>query len=219
MQWQFSPRLTSLIALIVVSLAVGGVALGLALARGGSADTPEPVVAQVDNDRSEAKRDGARAADKRADKGDEHDRDSDRYRRGDDGRHRSRGWWGARRVIIVPRFEVFPERFFRGDAPTMRGFGRAQPERQVVRPGGMVIAVGEITAVHEDEIEMYTVLGNDVTIDVGQLPSDNLPEAGASAIVIAERDDDRYVARSLDVLNSRLSDMLDRMRAEPRLAS
>ena len=46
-----------------------------------------------------------------------------------------------------------------------------------------------------------------------------MPEVGASAIVIAERDDDRYVAQSLALLNMRLSDMLEGMRAPSRAAS
>ena len=72
---------------------------------------------------------------------------------------------------------------------------------------------------HEDAIEMYTMLGNEVTIDVSLMAADVVPEVGASAIVIAERDDDRYVAQSLALLNMRLSDMLEGMRAPSRAAS
>ena len=214
MRWQFSARLTSLIVLAAVSFAVGGAALGLALARGGSTDTPEQVVAQVEETRSKAGHDGDRA-DKRV----KRERDADRYQRDDDGRGRYHKWWGARRVIVVPQFEVHPGPFFRGESPITRGSGRAQPEQQVVRPSSMVIAVGEVTAVHEDAIEMYTMLGNEVTIDVSLMAADVVPEVGASAIVIAERDDDRYVAQSLALLNMRLSDMLEGMRAPSRAAS
>ena len=217
MRWQFSARLTSLIVLAVVSLAVAGAALGLALARGGSAGTPRQVSSHVDDGRAEARGDGAHTADKRMDKRGE--RDADRYQRGNKGRGTYHHWWGARRVIVVPRFEAFPGRFFRSDHLIVRGSGRGQPERQVTRPGGMVIAVGEVTAVREDAIKMHTVLGNDITIDVSQLSADVLPEVGASAIVIAERDDDRYIAQSLDLLSARLSGMLERMRAPPRSAS
>ena len=214
MRWKFSARLTSLIVLAAVSLAVGGAALGLALARGGSTDTPEQVVAQVEEMRSKAGHDGD-GAEWRV----KRERDAARYQRDDDGRGRYHKWWGARRVIVVPRFEVHPGLFFRGESPITRGSGRAQPEQQVVRPSSRVIAVGEVTAVHEDAIEMYTMLGNEVTIDVSRLAPDVVPEVGASAIVIAERDDDRYVAQSLALLNMRLSDMLEGMRAPSRAAS
>ena len=224
MRWQFSARLTSLIVLAAVSLAVGGATLGLALARGQAAGTAEEAAAQVDK----ARRDTMSKADSRmfkrmegkgdADryKQDERKRDTDRYKRGKDGRDRYHDWRGSRRVAVVPRLEALRRSFFNGDSPAMRRFERVLPERQALRPGGVVIAVGEVTAVHADAIEMFTVLGNHVTIDVSQLAADVVPKVGASAVVIAERDGDRYVAQSLDLLNMRLSDMLEGMRAPAR---
>ena len=101
----------------------------------------------------------------------------------------------------------------------MRRFERVAPERQVARPGGMVIAVGEVTAVREGVIEMFTVLGNEVIIDISQLGDGAEPEVGGAAIVIAERDGEGYVARSLDLLDVRLSDMLEGVRARSRAGS
>ena len=101
----------------------------------------------------------------------------------------------------------------------MRRLKRLQPERQVARSVGMVIAVGEVTAVRGDVIEMFTVLGNEVSIDISQLGEGIEPEVGAAAIVIVERDGDGYVAQSLDLLDMRLSDMLEGMRARSRAAS
>ena len=227
MRWQFSARLTSLIVLLVISLAVGGAALGLALARGGSADTPGRVAAHMEKEptdtsakadsrmfkRGEPKRDTDRFERSKRKRG------ADRYERGKDSRGRFHDWWGSRRVIVVPRFEAFPRSFFRGDSPIMRRLERSQPERQVARPVGMVIAVGEVTAVRENVIEMFTVLGNDVTIDVSLLPAGTMPEVGASALVIAERDGDGYVAQSLDLLDARLSEMLEGMRVRSRSGS
>lgn len=215
MRWQFSARLTSLIVLTAVSLAVGGAALGLALARGGSAGVSEQADAQVSEGWSATM---PKADSRMAERG-EGKRNADRYDRGRDGRRSFHDWRGSRRVIVVPRIEVYRSPFVKDGRPIMRGFDRSRPERQAVRTGGMVIAVGEVTAVHEDAIEMYTVLGNDVTIDVSQLPLDSPPEVGASAIVIAQRDGDGYVAQSVDLLNVRLSEMLEGMRARSRSTS
>ena len=146
-------------------------------------------------------------------------RSGDRYERSKDSRGRYHDWWGSRRVIVVPRIEVFPREFFRGDSPFMRRLERVAPERQAVQAGGMVIAVGEVTAVRDDFIEMFTMLGNEVTIDLSQLETGIKPEVGAAAIVIAERDGDGYVARSMDLLDVRLSEMLEGMRARSRSAS
>ena len=225
MRWQFSARITSLIVLAVISLAVGGAALGLALTRGGSADNGERVVAHMESERSKTK------ADSRASVRGYDERDSDRYKhaerqrldhryeRSRDNRGRFHDWWGSRRVIVVPRIEAFPREFFRGDSPFMRRFERVSPERQAVQPGGMVIAVGEITAVRDGVVEMFTMLGNDVTIDLSQLETGIKPEVGAAAIVIAEQEGDGYVARSMDLLDVRLSEMLEGMRARSRSAS
>ena len=225
MQWQFSARLTSVIVLAVISLAVGGAALGLALARGGSADTSERVVAHMENGRSKTRAD-SRVSKRGHDKRDndryahsERQRSSDRYERRKDSRGRYHDWWGSRHVIVAPRIEVSPRDFFRGDSPFMRRFERVAPERQAVQAGGMVIAVGEVTAVRDDFIEMFTMLGNEVTIDLSQLETGIRPEVGASAIVIAERDGDGYVARSMDLLDVRLSEMLEGMRARSRSGS
>jgi len=68
-------------------------------------------------------------------------------------------------------------------------------------------------------IEMFTMLGNEVTIDLSQLETDIEPEVGAAAIVIAEQDGDGYVARSMDLLDVRLSEMLESMRARSRSGS
>ena len=149
----------------------------------------------------------------------ERQRSGDRYERSKNSRGRFHDWWGSRRVIVVPRIEVSPREFFRGDSPFMRRFERVGPERQVVQPGGMVIAVGEVTAVRNGVIEMFTVLGNQVTIDLSQLETGIKPEVGAAAIVIAERDGDGYVARSMDLLDVRLSEMLEGMRAPSRSGS
>lgn len=222
MQWQFSARLTSLIVLAVVSLAVGGAAFGLALARGGSAGSSERVVAHMEVERSKTKVD-SRVSGRGHDERDndrysrsERQRSGDRYERGKNSRGRFHDWWGSRRVIVVPRIEVSPREFFRGDSPFMRRFERVAPERQVVRPVGMVIAVGEVTAVRNGVIEMFTMLGNEVTIDLSKLETGIKPEVGAAAIVIAERDGDGYVARSMDLLDVRLSEMLEGMRARSR---
>ncbi len=227
MRWQFSARLTSLIVLAVVSLAVGGAALGLALARGGSADAPEQVVSNMEKARLDTKA----KADSRMLRRDDDNRDSDRYdkpertrvadwyERSRDSRGRAHGWWGSRRVIEVPRLDAFPRPFFRGDSPLRRGTEQVVPERRVVQPGGMVIAVGEVTAVREGAIEMFTVLGNEVTIDISQLGEGIAPDVGAAAIVIAERDGDSYVAQSLDLLDVQLSEMLEDMRARSRAGS
>ena len=225
MRWQFSARLTSLIVLAVVSLAVSGAALGLALARGGSADTSERVIAHVESEGSKIKADsrdsvrgnGERDSDRYAPA--ERKRSGDRHERGSDRRGRFHDWWGSRRVIVVPRIEVFPRKLHRGDSPFMRRFERDAPERQVAQPGGMVIAVGEVTTVRDGIIEMFTVLGNEVTIDLSQLETGIKPEVGAAAFVIAERDGDRYVARSMDQLDVRLSEMLEGMRARSRSGS
>ncbi|MCY3957762.1 MAG: hypothetical protein OXG65_05665 [Chloroflexi bacterium] len=179
----------------------------------------------MENERSKTKAD-SRVSQRRYDKWD-HDRNSrterqrsgDRYERSKDSRGRSHDWWGSRRVIVVPRIEVSPREFFRGDSPFMRRFERDRPERQAVRAGGMVIAVGEVTAVRDGVIEMFTMLGNEVTIDLSQLETGIKPEVGAAAIVIAERDGDGYVARSMDLLDVRLSEMLEGMRARSRSAS
>ncbi|MYD94427.1 MAG: hypothetical protein F4Y02_12215 [Chloroflexi bacterium] len=214
-----------MIVLAVISLAVGGAALGLALARGGSADTAARVVAQIENERSKAKADSRvseRDHDKRVNDRSAHAerrRSGDRYERSKDSRGRYHDWWGSRRVIVVPRIEVSPREFFRGDSPSMRRFERVAPERQGVRAGGMVIAVGEVTAVRNGVIEMFTMLGNEVTIDLSQLEAGIMPEVGAAAIVIAERDGDGYVARSMDLLDVRLSEMLEGMRARSRSGS
>jgi len=227
MRWQFSARLTSLIVLAVVSLAVGGAALGLALARGGSADAPEQVVSNMEKARLDTKA----KADSRMFRRDDDERDSDRYdksertrvadryERSEDSRGRSHGWWGSRRVIVVPRLDAFPRPFFRGDSPLRRGTEQVVPERRVVQPGGMVIAVGEVTAAREGTIEMFTVLGNEVTIDISQLGEGIAPGVGAAAIVIAERDGDSYVAQSLDLLDVQLSEMLEGMRVRSRAGS
>ena len=227
MRWQFSARLTSLIVLVVISLAVGGAALGLALARGGTADTQDRVVAHMGKARTDAtakadsrmfkSREGKREADRY--KQVERKRDIDRYEPGKDGRGRYHDWWRSRREIVVPRLHAFPRSFVRGDSPIVRRLERSQPERQVARSVGMVIAVGEVTAVRGDVIEMFTVLGNEVTIDISQLGEGIEPEVGAAAIVIAERDRDGYVAQSLDLLDVRLSEMLEGMRTRSRSAS
>ena len=149
----------------------------------------------------------------------ERQRSGDRYERSRDSRGRFHDWWGSRRVIVVPRIEVSPREFFRDDSPFMRRFERVAPERQVARPGDMVIAVGEVTAVREGVIEMFTVLGNEVIIDISQLGDGAEPEVGGAAIVIAERDGEGYVARSLDLLDVRLSDMLEGVRARSRAGS
>ena len=227
MRWQFSARLTSLIVLAAVSVAVGVAALGLALARGGEAGPAEQAAAHVDKARSDTiskadsrmfkRGNGKFDADRYQQ--DKRKRDADRYQRGKDTRGTYHDWWGSRRAIVGPRLEALRRSFFHSDSPAMRRSERALPERQVLRPVGMVIAVGEVTAVHEGAIEMFTVFGNQVTIDVSQLAADTVPNVGASAIVIAERDDDRYVAQSLDLLEVRLSDMLEGMRARSRAAS
>lgn len=225
MRWQFSARLTSLIVLAVISLAVGGASLGLALARGGSADTTERVVAHLDNERSKIKADsrvsGQGYDERDNDRYAHSDRQSsgNRYERGKDGRDRFHDWWGSRRVIVVPRIEVFPREFFRGDSPIMRRFERVAPERHIARPGGMVIAVGEVTAVRDGVIEMFTMLGNEVAIDISQLEVASEPTVGTAAIVIAVRDGDGFVAQSMDLLDIRLSEMLEDMRAGSRSAS
>lgn len=225
MGWQFSARLTSLIMLAIISLAVGGAALGLALARGDSANTSERVIAHLQNERSKTKAD-SRGSERLHDERDndryaqaERQRSGDRYQRSRERRSRFHDWWGSRRVIVVPRIEVSPRDFFRGDSPLMRRFERVAPERQAVQAGGMVIAVGEVTAVRDGVIEMFTMLGNDVTIDLSQLETGIKPEVGAAAIVIAERDGDGYVARSMDLLDVRLSEMLESMRARSRSGS
>ena len=219
MRWQFSARVTSLIGLVAVSLAVGGAALGMALTRDGSAGTGRAVATHVDERRAETGSERIASDKRRVDKWSKRKGDADHYQRGDRRRGTYHDWWGSRRVIVVPRLDGSPRPFFGGEHPFGRDSGRAEPERPMVRPGGMVIAVGEVTAVHEDTIQMYTVLGNDVTIDVSRLPEDILPEVGASAIVIAERDDDRYIAQSLSLLDMRLSDMLEGMRARSRSRS
>ncbi len=227
MRWQFSARLTSLIVLAVVSLAVGGAALGLALARGDSTGSPKSVAGHVgeagyhskskadswSNGRADAKRDMDRYEHPKRTRVDEH------YMRGKDGRDTFHHWWGSRRVIVVPWRDASPRSFFRDHAPFMRRVDRTQSERQVVRPGGMVIAVGEVTAVGSGVIQMLTVLGNEVTIDVSRLEAGAEPKVGSSAIVIAERDGDGYVAQSMDLLEIGLSEMLDGMRARSRSAS
>lgn len=146
-------------------------------------------------------------------------RSGDRYERSKDSRGRFHDWWGSRRVIVVPRIEVSPREFFRGDSPFMRRLERDGSERQAAQSGGMVIAVGEITAVRDGIIEMFTMLGNEVTIDLSQLETGFKPEVGAAAIVIAERDGDGYVARSMDLLDVRLAEMLEGMRARSRSGS
>ena len=225
MRWQFSARLTSLIVLAAVSLAVGGATLGLALARGEAAGTAEEAVAHVDNARRDTMpskadsrmfKQGNGKGDSDRYQQDERKRATDRHLRGKNDRSRSQAGWGSRRADVMPRLEALRRSFFNGDSPALRRFERVLPERQALRPGGVVIAVGEVTAVHADAIEMFTVLGNHVTIDVSQLAADVVPKVGASAVVIAERDGDRYVAQSLDLLNMRLSDMLEGMRAPAR---
>ena len=145
--------------------------------------------------------------------------DADRYKQGKDRRDRFYQWWGPKRVFVVPRAEGFPRSFFHRDSPFVRRIERSQPERQVARPGGMVIALGEVTAVRDGVIEMFTVLGNQVTIDITQLGEDIEPERGVEAIVIAERDGEGYVAQSMNLLDVRLSEMLDGMRARSRSGS
>ena len=142
--------------------------------------------------------------------------EADRYKRGKDRRDRFHQWWGSKRVILVPRVEGFPRSFFHRDSPFARRLERPQPERQIARPGGMVIAVGEVTAVRDGVVEMFTVLGNEVTIDITQLGEGIEPERGVAAIVIAERDGENYVAQSMDLLDVRLSEMLEGMRARSR---
>lgn len=227
MRWQFSARLTSVIVLAVISLAVGGAALGLALARGESAAVPEQVVSHMDKARTDT---NAKAESRMFRRGDA-ERDSDRddqserrrvadgYERSKDGRGRAHDWRGSRRVIVVPRLDAWPHPFFRGDSPIMRRFERVMPERQVAPPVGMVIAVGEVTAVRDGFIEMFTVLGNEVTIDVSQLEAGAEPKVGSSAIVIAESDGDGYVAQSMDLLGIGLSEMPEGMRVRSRSAS
>lgn len=149
----------------------------------------------------------------------ERQRSGDRYERGKNSRGRFQDWWGSRRVIVVPRIEVSPREFFRGDSRFMHRFERGAPERQASQAGAMVIAVGEVTAVRNGVIEMFTVLGNEVTIDLSQLETGINPEVGSAAIVIAERDGDGYVARSMDLLDVRLSEMLEGMRAPSRSGS
>ena len=213
--------------LAVVSLAVGGAALGLALARGGSADPPQQVAAHVEEARSETKSEADSPRSKRGDEKSHADRDvqserkrvADRNGRDKDGRGGARDWWRSRRVIVVPRLHEFSRPFSRDDSPFMRRFERVMPERQVAPLGGMVIAVGEVTAAREGVIEMFTVLGNEVTIDISQLGQAIAPEVGEAAIVIAERDGDGYVAQSLDLLDVRLSEMLEGMRARSRSGS
>ena len=220
MRWQFSPRLTSLIVLAIVSLAVGGVTLGLALARGGSADTPDRVAAHMDKAdvKSESKTKsrmierGERKHYSDHDKQAERKRDTDRIHQGKDRRGRFDGWWGSRRVVVAP------PRFFRGDSQRAPRVEHFRPERRSVQPGGMVIAVGEITAVHDDVIEMFTVLGNEVIIDLSHIEADIEPEVGAVAIVIAERDGDSYIARSLDLLDEHLFEVLEGLRERSRSA-
>lgn len=227
MRWQLSARLTSLIVLGVVSLAVGGAALGLALARGGSGDAPQRVAAHMQEARSESRAKADSRTSKRGyEKGradgyvqSERQRIADRHGRGSDSRGRAHNWWGSRRVIVVPRFDGYPRPFSRADSPFMRRFERVMPDRRVAPLGGIVIAVGEVTAAREGVVEMFTVLGNEVTIDISQLRDGIAPEVGEAAIVIAERDGDGYVAQSLDLLDVRLSDMLEGMRARSRAGS
>lgn len=227
MRWKFSARLTSLIVLAVISLAVGGTALGLALARDGSSGDSRMVAAHMNEAAyaGKSKTDSEahpRAGDRRHSVRHEHawrKQDADRYKQGKDRRDRFYQWWGPKRVFVVPRAEGFPRSFFHRDSPFVRRIERSQPERQVARPGGMVIALGEVTAVRDGVIEMFTVLGNQVTIDITQLGEDIEPERGVEAIVIAERDGEGYVAQSMNLLDVRLSEMLDGMRARSRSGS
>ena len=46
-----------------------------------------------------------------------------------------------------------------------------------------------------------------------------MPDVGAAAIVIAERAGDGYVAQSMDLLDVRLSEVLEGMRARTRAGS
>ena len=213
--------------LAAVSLAVGGVALGLALARGKEVGTAEQVAMHIDSahpdgmSKSDSRmfkhEDGKREAD-RYEQG-ERKHDADRYERGKHVHGRYHDWWHSRRVIVVPRIEVSPRSIFRGDSPIMRRLERLMPERRVARPGGMVIAVGEVTDIRDGAIEMFTVLGNEVTIDISELGEDIAPAMGGSAIVIAERNGDGYVARSMELLDVRLSEMLEGMRTPARSRS
>ena len=227
MRWQFSARLTSLIVLAVISLAVGGSALGLALARGASGGDSREVASHMERAKIESAAKVASPQFKRTEGKDsadrsrhgENTRDAERFKRGADGRGWYHDWWGPRRVVVIPRIRELPRSFFHGDSPHLRGVERTQPRQQVARPGGMVIAVGEVTAVRDGAIEMFTVLGNEVTIDIGQLSQETRPEVGAPAIVIAERAGDGYVAQSMDLLDVRLSEMLEGMRARSRSGS
>ena len=227
MRWKFSARLTSLIVLAVISLAVGGTALGLALARDGSSGDSRMVAAHMNKagyaGKSKSDSDAhPRAGDQRHTDRHEHnwrEHDADHYKQGKDRRDRFHQWWGSKRVFLVPRVEGLPRSFFHRDTPFVRRLERPQPERQVARPGGMVIAVGEVTAVREGVIEMFTVLGNEVTIDITQLGEGIELERGVAAIVIAERDGESYVAQSMDLLDVRLTEMLEGMRARSRSGS
>ncbi len=227
MRWKFSARLTSLIVLAVLSLAVGGTALGLALARDESSDTSTMVAAHMSGATyaGKSKTDSEEhpsAGDKRHSVRREYagrKQDADRYTQGKDRRGRFHQWWAPKRVFVVPRAEGFPRSFFHRDSPFARRLERPQPEQQVSRPGGMVIAVGEVTAVRDGVIEVFTVLGNEVTIDITQLGEDIELERGVAAIVIAERDGESYVARSMDLLDVRLSEMLEGVRARSRSGS
>jgi hypothetical protein len=227
MQWQLSARLTSLIVLVVVSLAVGGIALGLALARGESTESARELAGRMDKSgshsksKAESRAHGTVDGKRDADRGwhSKRKRVTDHFKHGKYADDRYHHWWGSHRVIVVPRTKGSPHSFFRDGHQSKRRFEGAQPERQVVRPGGTVIAVGEITAVHNGFIEMFTVLGNRVSIDISRLEEAVDPEVGAAAVVFAERSGDGYVAQSLDLLDVRLTEMLEDTRARSRSGS
>ncbi len=61
----------------------------------------------------------------------------------------------------------------------------------------MVIAIGEVAAARDGEIDVNTVLGNHVTFDVSGVPDADAPAAGDVVLVFATRVDGQLAAQSV----------------------
>ena len=157
-----------LVIIALAALAVGGAALGLALANRLSEDEHGPVayVSRVEVGRGGERQFGPAP--------------------------------GVKPGFARPPIRVGRSPFTKGirDRTADGRHGARLPTRaDADAAAGMVIAIGEVTGVSDDTISVFTILGNDV--DIGLRESDQAEgvAVGGWTVVMAERTADGLVAR------------------------
>ncbi len=183
-------RSVAVIALALVALALGGAALGLSIANRLADDARGPVayVSQVEVGRW-SERFGPPPGYKSG-----FVRPPSRFGRGPFGKD---GWdrrHGGKRDV------------------------RAPTGKDAAVSAGMVIAIGEVTALSDDTISVFTILGNDVDIALPKADQADGVAVGGWAVVMAERTGDGLVAHWVRPMSAPDA-FPDRARLRPATAS